>query len=89
MKSREAQGCPICGNELTVSGSRKRGMLEESGEMKPVAKMFKAIHSQESKKAAREKATAVIEELKQMKLKKAADQSGDQTPDQSGRHLSR
>ncbi|MDF2540076.1 MAG: family transposase, partial [Herbinix sp.] len=35
--------------------------------------MLKAIHSQESKKAAREKAKAVIEELKQMKLKEAAD----------------
>jgi len=41
--------------------------------MKQVAKMLKAIHSQESKKAAREKAKAVIEELKQMKLKEAAD----------------
>jgi putative transposase len=41
--------------------------------MKQVAKMLKAIHSQESKKAAREKAKTVIEELKQMKLKEAAD----------------
>jgi len=41
--------------------------------MKSVAKMLKAIHSQESKKAAREKAKAVIEELRQMKLKEAAD----------------
>ena len=41
--------------------------------MKSVAKMLKAIHSQESKKAAREKARAVIEELKQMKLKEAAE----------------
>jgi transposase-like protein len=41
--------------------------------MKSVAKMLKAIHSQESKKAAREKAKAVIEELKQMKLKEAAE----------------
>lgn len=41
--------------------------------MKPVAKMLKAIHSQESKKAAREKAKAVVEELRQMKLKEAAD----------------
>lgn len=41
--------------------------------MKSVAIMLKAIHSQESKKAAREKAKAVIEELRQMKLKEAAD----------------
>ena len=40
--------------------------------VKLVAKMLKAIHSQESKKAAREKAKAVVEELKAMKLKEAA-----------------
>lgn len=34
--------------------------------------MLKAIHSQESKKAAREKAKAVVDELKAMKLKEAA-----------------
>ena len=37
-----------------------------------VAKMLKAIHAQESKKAAREKAKAVSEELRAMKLKEAA-----------------
>lgn len=41
--------------------------------MKEVAKMMKAIHSQESKKAAREKVKVIIEELKQMKLKEAVD----------------
>ena len=40
--------------------------------MKLVAKMLKAIHAQESKKAAREKAKAVVEELHSMKLKEAA-----------------
>ncbi len=40
--------------------------------MKTVAQMLKAIHAQESKKAAREKANAVAEELKAMKLKEAA-----------------
>ena len=40
--------------------------------MKTVAQMLKAIHAQESKKAAREKAKAVAEELKGMKLKEAA-----------------
>lgn len=37
-----------------------------------MAKMLKAIHAQESKKAAREKARAVIAELREMKLKEAA-----------------
>ena len=37
-----------------------------------VAKMLKAIHAQESKKTAREKAKAVVEELRSIKLKEAA-----------------
>ena len=40
--------------------------------VKLVAKMLKAIHAQESKKAAREKAKVVVEELRSMKLKEAA-----------------
>lgn len=36
------------------------------------ANTTKAIHAQESKKAAREKARAVVEELRAMKLKEAA-----------------
>lgn len=40
--------------------------------MKLVAKMLKAIHAQESKAAAREKAKSVVEDLKTMKLKEAA-----------------
>ena len=40
--------------------------------VKIVAKMLKAIHAQESKKASREKAKAVIAELRAMKLKEAA-----------------
>ena len=40
--------------------------------MKTVAQMLKAIHAQESKKAAQDKAKAVAEELKIMKLKEAA-----------------
>ena len=39
---------------------------------KIVAKMLKAIHAQENKKASREKAKAVIAELRAMKLKEAA-----------------
>ena len=37
-----------------------------------MAKMLKAIHAQESKKAAREKATAIVAELQGMKLKETA-----------------
>ena len=40
--------------------------------VKNVARMLKAIHAQESKKASREKAKAVVEELRAMKLKEAA-----------------
>lgn len=40
--------------------------------MKFVAKMLKAIHAQESKEAARNKAAQVAEELRNMKLKEAA-----------------
>jgi transposase-like protein len=40
--------------------------------MKLVAKMLKAIHAQESKSAAREKARQVAESLREMKLKEAA-----------------
>ena len=39
---------------------------------KIVAKMLKAIHAQESKKASREKAKVVVAELRAMKLKEAA-----------------
>lgn len=40
--------------------------------VKLVAKMIKAIHAQESKKASREKARAIIAELRAMKLPEAA-----------------
>ncbi len=40
--------------------------------VKIAAKMLKAIHVQESRKASREKAKAVVAELKAMKLKEAA-----------------
>ena len=60
---------------------RQRGMespyrnvfsVTPRSKVKLVAKMLKAIHAQESKKAAREKAKAVVEELRSMKLKEAA-----------------
>ena len=40
--------------------------------MKLVVKMLKAIHVQESKRASQEKARAVVEEVRSMKLKEAA-----------------
>ena len=40
--------------------------------MKLVSKMLKAIHAQESKRAAREKARIVAQELRELKLKEAA-----------------
>lgn len=40
--------------------------------MKEVAAMLKAIHSQEDKDAAKEKAAAVVTKLRDMKLKEAA-----------------
>ena len=40
--------------------------------VKLVAKMLKVIHAHERKKVAREKAKAVVEELRSMKLKEAA-----------------
>jgi len=43
------------------------------GKMKTVATMLKAIHAQESKEAAREKAIQVVAKLREMKLKEAAD----------------
>ena len=47
------------------------------GEYENVAKMLKAIHAQESKKASREKAAAVVAELKAMKLPEAAKKVAD------------
>lgn len=43
------------------------------GKMKKVAAMLKAIHAQEDKQAARDKANAVVEKLETMKLYKAAE----------------
>ena len=44
----------------------------KNNQVKLVAKMLKAIHAQESRKAAREKAKLVIAQLREMKLKEAA-----------------
>lgn len=34
VRSRESQSCPICGSELYVVGSRKRGVVEHNGDKK-------------------------------------------------------
>lgn len=56
----------------TVHFYRNVFSVTPHSKVKLVAKMLKVIHAQESKKAAREKAKAVVEELRCMKLKEAA-----------------
>ena len=56
----------------TVHFYRNVFSVTPRSKVKLVAKMLKAIHAQESKKAAREKARTVVEELRAMKLKEAA-----------------
>ena len=56
----------------TVHFYRNIFSVTPRSKVKLVAKMLKAIHAQEGKKAAREKAKAVVEELRSMKLKEAA-----------------
>ena len=61
----------------TVHFYRNVFSVTPRSKVKLVAKMLKAIHAQESKKAAREKAKAVVEELRAMKLKEAAEKVED------------
>ena len=56
----------------TVHFYRNVFSVVPKSKIKIVAKMLKAIHAQESKKASREKAKAVVAELCAMKLKEAA-----------------
>ena len=56
----------------TVHFYRNIFSVVPKSKVKIVAKMLKAIHAQESKKASREKAKAVVAELSAMKLKEAA-----------------
>ena len=53
-------------------GSAECISVTPRNKMKTVALMLKAIHAQESKEAAREKAIQVAEKLRSMKLAKAA-----------------
>ena len=56
----------------TVHFYRNVFSVVPKSKVKIVAKMLKAIHAQESKKASREKAKAVVAELRAMNLKEAA-----------------
>ena len=56
----------------TVHFYRNVFFVTPRSKVKLVAKMLKAIHAQESRKAAREKAKDVAEQLRSMKLKEAA-----------------
>ena len=56
----------------TVHFYRNVFSVVPKSKVKIVAKMLKAIHAQESKKASCEKAKAVVAELRAMKLKEAA-----------------
>ena len=54
----------------TVHFYRNVFSVTPRSKVKLVAKMLKAVHAQESKKAAREKAKAVVEELRSMKTER-------------------
>jgi putative transposase len=56
----------------TVHFYRNVFTVVPSKHMRPVADMLKAIHAAEDREAAQEKATAVIEKLRAMRLKEAA-----------------
>ena len=58
--------------QCTVHFYRNVFSVPPCSKVKLIAKMLKAIHAQETKKAAREKAKTVVEELRSMKLKEAA-----------------
>ena len=60
-----------CADDTGISAVKKETATLE-GALQNVAKMLKAIHAQESKKAAREKAKAVAADLRAMKLPEAA-----------------
>jgi len=61
----------------TVHFYRNVFSVTPRSKVKLVAKMLKAIHAQESKNAARDKAKAVIQELRTMKLPEAAKKVAD------------
>ena len=56
----------------TVHFYRNVFLVTPRSRVKLVSKMLKTIHTQESRSAAREKAKAVVEQLRSMELKEAA-----------------
>lgn len=62
----------VCYQRCTVHFYRNIFSVTPRNKVKTVAMMLKAIHAQESKDAAREKALLVAEKLKEMKLASAA-----------------
>ena len=55
---------------VLLDGSKRQSRLEPSHPL--AGKILKALHAQESKRATREKAKAVVKELRSIKLKDAA-----------------
>ncbi len=71
----EGKKCPAPDarfQRCTVHFYRNVFSVTPRSKMKEVAAMLKAIHAQENKEAAREKAAAVAAKLREMKLKEAA-----------------
>ena len=65
----------------TVHFYRNVFSVTPRSKMKEVAAMLKAIHAQENKEAAKEKAAAVAAKLREMKLKEAAKKIEDSIPE--------
>ena len=68
----KAKNCIITPHISWAPKVSRQRIMDTKSKVKIVAKMLKAIHAQESKKASREKAKAVVSELRAMKLKEAA-----------------
>ena len=64
---------PVPGYEAGETGYRNVFSVVPRGKMNQVAAMLKAIHAQEDKDAALEKAATVVAKLREMKLREAAD----------------
>ena len=65
------------GKDPFMASYRNVFSVVPKSKVKTVVKMLKAIHAQERKKASREKAKAVVAELRAMKLKESARKSED------------
>ena len=65
------------GKDPFMASYRNVSSVVSKSKVKIMAKMLKVIHAQERKKASREKAKAVVAELRAMKLKEAARKAED------------